>query len=119
MLWTYHRLLVTFPTDAAKAATIWPETCRNDTEVKRKIEAVAGENVPIEDKIAFLMELERFEKSRSTRDPKTGESTDKERGRFKLSQAVWAARYELEGGRGSLRLQDELIRVRSIQRQAE
>jgi hypothetical protein len=115
MLWTYHRLIQTFPTDPASGDTSWPETCHQDAEVKRKIEEVAGENVPIEEKIAYLMELERFEKTRSTRDPKTGESTDAERQRFKLSQAVWAARYELEGGRGSLRLRDELIRVRNRQ----
>ncbi len=113
MLWTYHRLIRTFPTDPVRGETVWPQACPDDAEVKRKIEAVAVESVPIEEKIAFLMELERFEKSRSTRDPKSGESTDEVRGRFKLSQAVWAARYELEGGRGSLRLQDELIRVRS------
>jgi hypothetical protein len=113
MLWTYHRLIRTFPTGVSNADTNWPETCRNDAEVKRKIEAMAEETVPIEEKIAYLMELERFEKTRSTRDPRTGESTAEERHRFKLSQAVWAARYELTGGRGSLRLQDELIRVRS------
>ena len=99
--------------------TSWPESCGNDAEVKRKIEKVAGENVPIEEKIAYLMELERFEKTRSTRDPRTSESLDEERYRFKLSQAVWASRYELKGGRGSLRLQDELIRVRSGSRQAD
>jgi hypothetical protein len=113
MLWIYHRLIRTFPTDPGGAGTEWPGPCRNDTEVKRKIEAMDAESIPIEEKIAFLMELERFEKTRSTRDPKTGESTEQDRYRFKLSQAVWASRYELEGGRGSLRLQDELIRVRS------
>jgi hypothetical protein len=119
MLWTYHRLIRTFPTDPAEADTDWPETCRNDADVKRKIEAVADEAVPIEEKIAYLMELEGFENTRSTRDPKTAESTDEERHRFKLSQAVWASRYELAGGRGSLRLQDELIRVRNVRGQTE
>ncbi len=113
MLWTYHRLIRTFPTDPAKADTSWPESCLNDEDVKRRIEAHAEKSVPIEQKIAFLMDLERFEKTRSTRNPQTGESTDQERLRFKLSQAVWASRYELTGGRGSLRPQDELIRVRS------
>jgi hypothetical protein len=33
--------------------------------------------------------------------------------RFKLSQGVCASRHEIKGGRGSLRLEDELIRVRN------
>ncbi len=119
MLWTYHRLIRTFPTDPVKGDTNWPEACRNDTEVKQRIEVVAAKDVLIEEKIAWLMELERFEDTRSTLDPKTGEPTDEERLRFKLSQAVWASRYELAGGRGSLRLQDELIRVRSGSHQGQ
>jgi Calcineurin-like phosphoesterase len=117
MLWTYHRLIRTFPTDTAKAETLWPGGCRDDEAVKMRIEAEAEKGIPILQKITFLMELERFEKTRSTRDPKTGESTDEERYRFKLSQAVWASRYELAGGRGSLRPQEELIRVRAGRQQ--
>ncbi len=113
MLWSYHRLVRTFPTDPSKAETAWPAGCGDDEQVKKRIVEAAKKGVPIEEKIAFLMDLERFEKTRSTRNPKTGEPTDEERYRFKISQAVWASRYELEGGRGSLRVQDDLIRVRS------
>jgi len=119
MLWSYYRLISTFPTDPAKADTAWPVGCGDDEQVKRRIEEVAKKGVPIEQRIAFLMELERFEKSRSTHNPKTGEPTDEERYRFKISEAVWASRYELAGGRGSLRVQDDLIRVRSGTRQGD
>lgn len=112
LLWTYHRLIRTFPTDTTRTEAQWPEACRNDGEVLARIESLGGKDVPIETKIAFLKQVGRFERSRSTRDPETGESLDAERHRFKLSQAVWASRYELTGGRGGLRLQDELIRVR-------
>ena len=40
----------------------------------------------------------------------SGESTDEARVRFKLSQAVWASRYEVTHGR-KLQAADELIRV--------
>ena len=62
------------------------------------------------DKIALLVELDRWEHSRSSRDPESGESTDDERFRFKVCQAAWASRYENAQGR-RLSVEDELIRV--------
>ena len=72
---------------------------------------MAGLDVSLETKIPLLLQLESFEKSRATKDPDSGASTDAERVRFKLSQAVWASRFEVTHGR-KLRPEDELIRVR-------
>ena len=58
----------------------------------------------------LLAELKAFEKSRKTRDPETGESLDGVRWRYKISQAVWASRFEATGGR-MLQVDDELIRI--------
>ena len=75
-----------------------------------KIMTATGEQDALEKKIAFLKQLERFERSRRTRDPKTGAPSDDARTRFKLSQAAWASRFENESGR-RLSVEDELIRV--------
>ena len=61
-------------------------------------------------KVAFLEELELFERTRRTSDPSSGESLDDERARVKISQAAWASRFESSQGR-RLRLEDDLIRV--------
>jgi hypothetical protein len=82
--------------------------------VEAKIERNVGMDVPIEKKIALIRELERFERSRRTRDPGTGAPTDEVRRRFRISQAVWANRYELPGGR-RLSPNDELIRMGRVE----
>lgn len=111
LLSTYDRLLRFFPTDAAAGAVRWPAGCASDEQVRARIAAAAAEQVPIAERIALLAELEPFERTRRSRDPASGASTDDERLRFKLSQAVWASRYEHTRGR-SLRPEDELVRVR-------
>lgn len=108
MLWTYDRLVRTFPTDAA-ASPPWPPGCDSDEAVLRKIEAAAKEP-QLESKIALLKELGPFERGRHTIDPKTGESTDDARFRYRISQAAWASRFEKARGR-RLRVEDDLIRV--------
>ena len=111
MLWTYDRMIRTFPTDAGEA-TPWPHGCRSDADVRARIAAASERDVPIKQKIALLMDLEPFERGRRTADPATGRSTDEDRRRFRLSQAVWASRYEVTSGRG-LSPDDELIRIRT------
>lgn len=110
LLWTYHRLISEFPTDEGDPGTVWPQECRSDEEVTALLECTAAAGIPIEEKIALLMEMERFEKSRLTRDPGTGAPTNDERLRFKLCQAVWASRFELTRGR-KLSPTDTLIRI--------
>jgi len=110
MLWAFHRLIRMFPTDTKAGKPRWPEGCRTDAQVKERIEILSKKEPPIEETIAFLKELVAFEKSRSTRDPETRQSTDESRVRYKLSQAVWASRYEVTHGR-RLQARDELIRV--------
>jgi hypothetical protein len=116
MLWSYHRLTRVFPTDPKTHRTAWPSGCKNDAEVRARIESVVGLEVPVERKIDLIIELDRFEKSRATADPETGESTDATRLRYKISQAVWASRYESTGGR-RLKADDQLIRVRISKRE--
>jgi len=109
MLWTYHRLVDKFPTGPDREPA-WPAGCADDAEVLGLIEATSGPETEMNRKIVLLVSLEAFEKSRHTRDPKTGESTDDLRVRFKISQAAWASRFMKERGR-RLRVEDELIRI--------
>jgi hypothetical protein len=109
MLWTHLRLVSRYPTDPASEPD-WPSGCFDDESVVKRIQTATGTDEPIENKIAFLQELARFEKSRSTVDPATGESVDDVRLRYKISQATWASRFMAEKGR-RLRVEDDLIRV--------
>ncbi len=108
MLWTYDRIVRTFPTDAS-ASPPWPNGCDSDEAVLGKIEATA-KDAQLETKIALLQQLDTFERGRHTRDPKTGESTDDARVRYRISQAAWASRFEKAKGR-RLQVEDDLIRV--------
>ena len=110
MLWTYFRLLQQFPTDSSAKQPQWPAGCENDQAVVNQIVALGGEKKALEKKIAFLQELEAFERSRASRDPETGAPNDDVRARFKISQAAWASRFEKSQGR-RLSVEDELIRV--------
>ena len=103
LLWTYLRLLQMFPSQAGDGPPQWPEGLRDDEAVAARIVAVADKKVPLEEKIAFLQQLERFERTRISRD-------DAGRARFKLSQAAWASRFEKSLGR-RLSVDDELIRI--------
>jgi hypothetical protein len=108
LLWTYARLIETFPTVSAGR---WPEGCGSDQAVLERIRAVAADRGAIERKIAALQELAAFERGRTTAD-------DDARARFKISQAAWAARFEASRGR-RLRVEDDLIRVRAKPRPPE
>jgi predicted phosphodiesterase len=109
LLWTYLRLIQTFPTDPASAPP-WPAGCHDDLAVLQRIQDLAVRTDAMDAQIDLLAELQRFEHQRKSRDPRTGEPTDQERLRFKLSQAAWASRYESTRGR-RLQVEDELIRV--------
>ncbi len=113
MLWTYDRLVRTFPTDAG-AVPPWPPGCGSDEEVLERIRVTTGGAVTLEAKIAFLQQLEVFERERHTRD-KGGAPTDDTRERFKVSQAAWASRFEHARGR-RLQVEDDLIRVAAPER---
>ena len=127
LLWTYYRLVQSFPTDAGSGEPQWPEGLVNDLAVLNKILELtrAGDDpvllkrrkkrrqeleAELESKVAFLKQLEAFERTRKTKDPKTGESLDDVRIRWKISQAAWASRFENKRGR-RLRVEDDLIRI--------
>jgi|GEM_PF-2107129 len=115
LLWTYFRLIKNFPTrvspdDPDAAQPKWPRAFSNDSALLDKIVIEATRKRAIERKIDFLKELELFERTRHSYDPKTGESTDLIRAHFKISQAAWAARYESADGR-RLSVEDEVIRI--------
>jgi hypothetical protein len=114
MLWTYDRLVRTFPT-AKGSAPQWPGECDSDEAVLERIGVMAGGTQPLEAKIAFLKELDAFERGRRTGDPQSGDSTDAARVRYKLSQAAWASRFERAQGR-RLQVEDDLIRVAPAER---
>lgn len=114
MLWTYDRLVRTFPTDASLGPP-WPPACGSDEEVLERIRVTTGGGVTLEAKIAFLRQLDAFERGRHTRDPKAGVPTEDARGRYKVSQAAWASRFEHARGR-RLQVEDDLIRVAAPER---
>jgi len=131
LLWTYARLVKLFPTDHddAQPAIRWPKGCSTDKQVLERIATITKEREAeetllkirrkttkaqfkeqLEEKVEFLAELEKFERSRKTKDPKTGRSLDQPRVHFKISQAAWASRFEAAEGR-RLRIEDELVEV--------
>ncbi|MCB9881840.1 MAG: metallophosphoesterase [Planctomycetes bacterium] len=110
-LWSYGRLIESFATATDRETTHWPEGCRSDAEVMERIRQATTEHAPLADKIALMQELARFERTRTTRDA-TGASSDAARARFKISQAVWASRFERPNAR-TLSPEDDLIRIRT------
>jgi hypothetical protein len=109
LLWTYLRLLSTFPTDPAAGGPRWPAGCADDAAVVERICRAAAAGTEFDQKVELLAELAQFERSRASRDPATGAPTDAARRRFKISQAAWASRYEGAAGR-RLRVEDDLVR---------
>lgn len=71
---------------AAPEASFWPPGCRSDEDVLDKISRVMQDN-RLEQKIEFLLELDRFERERPVADPE-------QRRKFRLSQAIWASKYD-------------------------
>ena len=118
LLWTHLRLLREFPTAAAtvrpeKGPVEWPAGCASDEEVGARIEATLAADEAFAAKVALLMELGPFERTRPSADPATGASTDDVRRRYKISQAAWASRFEHAEGR-RLSVEDELIRIERL-----
>ena len=97
-----------FPTDTSGENIAWPAGCSSDAEVVARTEEVHAHEDAIEEKIALLIELDAFERSRSSIDA-AGESTDDVRLRYKVSQAAWASRFEKSKGR-RLRLEPAFLR---------
>ena len=98
---------ISFKDDKKNFINFFIHTLKDDQD---RILALAGREDALETKIGLLEQLGAFERSRSTRDPESGEPSDDARLRYKLSQAAWASRFEAEQGR-RLRVEDELIRV--------
>jgi hypothetical protein len=116
-----------FPT-APEPVPEWPAGCASDAAVVARIKAKAAdqlkrtnlirdpkarraaEDALFDSKIALLVELAAFEASRSTVKLGSGESTDAERMRYKITQAAYASRFMNEKGR-RLRIEDETINV--------
>jgi hypothetical protein len=88
LLAAHHRLLRFNPTqaDAPPEADFWPAGSRSDRDVLAKIEQVMQDD-RLERKIGVLLELDRFERERPVADPET-------RRKFRLSQAIWASKYD-------------------------
>jgi hypothetical protein len=108
LLWTYYRLIRSFPTDPDRAP-VWPEGCENDQAVIDRMTSTYRSG-SFDEKVRLLVELDAFERSRGSRDPETGASTDDVRERYKISQAAWASRFMAARGR-RLRVEDDLISV--------
>jgi predicted phosphodiesterase len=116
LLWTYYRLVGDYPTGPDLAPS-WPSGCQSDREVLDRIDATR-QTGSFDEKVGLLVELDAFERGRSTRDPETGASTDEIRERYKISQAAWASRFMAAKGR-RLRIEDDLISVEWIGSKAE
>lgn len=88
LLATYRRLLRHNPTrtDAPPDAPFWPPCCQNDTAIDEAIRRVMNDP-QLHTKIGLLVALERFEQQRPVQDPDT-------RRKFRLSQAIWASKYD-------------------------
>jgi hypothetical protein len=88
LLAAHHRLLRFNPTqsEVAPEADFWPSGCQSDKDVLDKTDRVM-EDDRLEQKIGFLLELDRFEQLRPVADPE-------QRRKFRLSQAIWASKYD-------------------------
>lgn len=88
LLAAHHRLLRFNPTQAGASpdAPFWPPCCKNDGAVLQEITRVIKDH-RLDKKIAFLVELDRFERERPVGDPRKRE-------KFRLSQAIWASKYD-------------------------
>ncbi|NIQ36994.1 MAG: hypothetical protein GTN81_00160 [Proteobacteria bacterium] len=88
LLAAHGRLLLFNPTrmDAPPDAPFWPTCCASDETIFEEIERLIRDN-RLNRKIEFLLELGRFEADRPVEDP------DRRR-KFRLSQAIWASKYD-------------------------
>ena len=88
LLAAHGRLLGFNPTQAGAApdAHFWPPCCKSDEAVLEEIDRMI-EDHRLRRKIEFLLELDRFERERPVEDPE-------KRRKFRLSQAIWASKYD-------------------------
>ncbi len=88
LLAAHGRLLRLNPTaeDAPQEAAFWPSCCTSDDLVLEEIGRI-GEDRRLQKKIEFLLELNRFERERPVSD-------NEKRRKFRLSQAIWASKYD-------------------------
>jgi hypothetical protein len=86
LLATFHRLIRLNPTRAGDQDTPWPSCCRNDKAVLAAIDRAVNDE-SLDKKIEFLLELDRFEQGRRVEDADTHQ-------KFRLSQAIWASKYD-------------------------
>jgi hypothetical protein len=96
LLAAHHRLLRFNPTQpgASPTAPFWPPGCKSDEEVLEKIRTTI-EHQRLDEKIEFLVALDRFERERPVEDPE-------KRSKFRLSQAIWASKYDFVHARKPL-----------------
>jgi len=71
---------------AAPDAHFWPPCCKSDEAVLEEIDRMI-EDHRLDRKTEFLLELDRFERERPVEDPE-------KRRKFRLSQAIWASKYD-------------------------
>ncbi len=88
LLAAHHRLLRFNRTQAhiPGDASFWPPDCQSDDDVLERIDRVIRHE-GLDEKIEFLMALNRFERERPVADPE-------KRSKFRLSQAIWASKYD-------------------------
>lgn len=96
LLAAHHRLLRFNPTQpgASPTAPFWPPSCKSDEEVLEKIRTTI-QHQRLDEKIEFLVALDRFERERPVEDPE-------KRSKFRLSQALWASKYDFVHARKPL-----------------
>ncbi len=85
LLATFRRLICYNPTKAGDN-TPWPSGCKSDKEVRAEIDRIM-EDVQLDKKIKFLVELDFFEQERQVEDKD-------QREKYRLSQALWASKYD-------------------------
>jgi hypothetical protein len=86
LLATYRRLIRVNQTEPDSPASVWPSGCSRDDEVLAKIDRIIQEPF-LDKKISLLLELDRFEQTRRVKDEITHQ-------RYRLSQAIWASKYD-------------------------
>ena len=96
LLAAHHRLLRFNPTQpkVSPTAPFWPPGCKSDEEVLEKIRNII-EHQRLDEKIEFLVALDHFERERPVEDPE-------KRSKFRLSQAIWASKYDFVHARKPL-----------------
>ncbi len=72
--------------------SVWPDGTGSDDAVLRRIQEALLDSVPLDQKLALLRQLQKFEDGRKVND-------EKRKDQFGLCQAMWASKYDLRGAR--------------------